>query len=656
METHAPRPAPALVAGAAVALATATVVVHLIRGEDVNGLLVGQVANAFQSGLVFGVVAAAVLRDSPGNRLGSVMATGGGLAAVSALADEYAALAHERHLPAHDVAGWVAGVAWLPGFVTLLLLVPLLFPDGHLPSPRWRWPARLAVSGLCVATLLFATTQDAFQDNDFGPVDNPFDLPLPDGPQLGVAAILLAAAALVSFAAIIGVLRRLRRVSREQRPRYAWFAVAVLLAFAQLVPLPLPGLVTALLNVSSFAALGIGIVRHGMFDIEPVLPRALVWLLLVTGALAVYLTAAALVGTEVGAGVLPALLTAVVALLLARLQGGLLGAVRRLLYGERDDPDTALTRLGDRLAATLGTAEALPASVEAVRSTLRVPYAAIGLADEPHLAAVAGREPTRTVDLPLVHAGTEVGVLRVGLRSGERLLAQRDEELLARFTPHLAAVAHEIHTSHELRRSREQVVTLREQERARIHRDLHDGLGPALAGISLGLETAARAATRDGSASAVLLEDLRQDAAGCVDDVRRIVADLRPPALEGAGLVAALRRCADLLAASTGGGLEITVEGPADLALSPAGEVAAYRIATEAMTNATRHAEAPRVTVTIRDCDGLHIVVEDDGTGRRPTSTGTGLASMRARAEELGGTCTVAFHSGAGTRVEARLP
>jgi two-component system, NarL family, sensor kinase len=654
MTRRARRPAPALVAGAAVAVAIATVVLHLVRGQEVSGLLVGQVANAFQSGLVFGVVAAAVLRDSPGNRLGPIMAFGGGLAAVSALADEYAALANEHGLPAHGLAGWVAGIAWLPGFVTLVVLVPLLFPDGHLLSPRWRWPARVAVAAIAVATLLFASTQDALQDNDFGVVDNPLDLPLPDGPQLAVAAVLLAGAVLVSLAAIIGVLWRLPRVTRDQRPRYAWFAAAVLLAFAQL--LPLPELVTAVLNVSSFAALGTGIVRHRMFDIEPVLPRALAWLVLVAAALAVYLAAAAMVGAEVGAGVLPALLTAVAMLLLARLQGRLLRAVRRFLYGERDDPDAALTRLGDRLAATLGTAEALPASVEAVRGTLRVPYAAIGLAGEPHLAAVVGHEPGRTVDLSLVHAGTEVGVLRVGLRTGERLLAQRDEELLGRFTPHLAAVAHEIRTTHELRRSREQLVTLREQERARIHRDLHDGLGPALAGISLGLETAARVASRDGSSSAVLLEELRVDAAGCVDDVRSIVADLRPSVLDDGGLTAALRRCADLLVASTGGGLEITVEGPGDVALPPAGEVAAYRIATEAMTNATRHANASRVVVSIRDCDGLHIVVEDDGTGKTPTSTGTGLASMRERAEELGGTCTVQFHGGVGTRVEARLP
>jgi signal transduction histidine kinase len=223
-------------------------------------------------------------------------------------------------------------------------------------------------------------------------------------------------------------------------------------------------------------------------------------------------------------------------------------------------------------------------------------------------------------------------------------------------TPHRAAEDHETGTGVGLRRSREQLVTLREQERARIHRDLHDGLGPALAGISLGLETAARVASRDGSASAVLLEELRADAAGCVDDVRSIVADLRPPALDEGGLTAALRRCADLLVASTGGGLHITVDGPAELALPAAGEVAAYRIATEAMTNATRHADASRVAVTIRECDGLHLVVEDAGTRRQPVSTGTGLASMRARAEELGGTCTVQFRSGSGTRVEARLP
>ncbi len=654
MTPRSTRVAPALVAGATLLLALATVVLHVVRGAPATQLLSGQLANTAQAGLVFGLIAAALLRDAPGNRLGPLMAAAATCAGVAGTAEEYAVLAHDRDLPGLDPAGWAAGIMWEPGFVGLLVMVPLLFPDGRIPSPRWRWPARVATASVLLGSVLFATTQDALDDNPFGPVPNPLDLPLADGPQLAVAGALLFAAVLIAVAGLVGVLLRLPRVSPAERPRYVWFATAVLLSCTEL--LPVPAGVSSGANILGFVALGIGILRHGLFDIEPFLPRALVSLALVGLSLGVYLVAAAAVGSEVGSGLVPALLTAAAALLLARVQGALVRFVRRLLYGERDDPDRALTQLGDRLAATLGTTEALPESVAAVRRTLRVPYAAVCLAGEPAPAAESGI-PERTVDLALVHAAVEVGVLRLGLRAGERALSSRDAELLARFTPHLAAVAHEIRTSRELQRSRDQLVRLREAERARIHRDLHDGLGPALAGISLGLETAVRTAGRDGAAAADLLAELHTDVASCVEDVRRIVTDLRPPALDDGGLVGALRRRAQLTAASTDGLVRVEVAAPVGLELPPAVEVAAYRIATEAITNAVRHGAPRGITARVRSTGSeLCIQVEDDGNGRRPTRRGTGLESMRLRAEELGGSCTVDFRPGQGTRVRALLP
>jgi signal transduction histidine kinase len=648
--------APALVAGATVVLALTSIALGSVRGESATRLLTGQVANAFQSGLVLGLVAAWILRDAPGNRLGPLLAAAASCVGLSAACDQYAVLAHERDLPGHGAAGWLAGVLWAPGFVGLLVMVPLLFPDGRIPSARWRWPARLATVGVIAGTLLFATTQEGLDDNDFGAVRNPLDLPIPDGTQLAVAAVLLLGSLLVAVAAVVNVLLRLRHVAAPQRPRYAWFATAVLLALVQV--LSLPAVMTSLLNVASFAAIGIGIVRHGLFDIEPVLPRALVYGSLVAVALGSYLLVAAAVGHQVGSGIFPALTTAAVALLLARLQGRLVTGLTTVLYGERDDPDGALTRMGDRLAASLGTRDALPAAAEAVHRALRVPYVGIRLAGESFdVARVGTPGPSTSAELPLLHAGTDVGTLRVAPRSGERHLSGRDRALLARFTPHLAAVAHEIRTRRELQRSREQLVSLREEERARIHRDLHDGLGPALAGISLGLETATRAAGRDAMTVGGLLDELRSDVADCVDDVRRIVADLRPTTLDEAGLIAALKRRADLLVTSSGNRVAIDIGGADGLAVPPAVEVAAYRIAGEAMTNAVRHGRPHHVTVLVEVTDGrLVLEVDDDGTGAAPTRRGTGLESMRLRAQELGGECTVRFREGRGTRLEAWLP
>ncbi|MEU3455839.1 sensor histidine kinase [Micromonospora sp. NPDC006766] len=208
----------------------------------------------------------------------------------------------------------------------------------------------------------------------------------------------------------------------------------------------------------------------------------------------------------------------------------------------------------------------------------------------------------------------------------------------------------------DLRRSRERVILAREEERLRIRRDLHDGVGPALAGITLGLETAVRRIGQDGPAVA-LLARLHDECAACVEEIRRIVTDLRPPALDQGRLVDALRRHADVLNAPAESPV-VLVEGQDDglPPLPAAVEVAAYRIALEAMTNAIRHSGGRTCRVCVSSRDGLRITVHDDGTGTPPARVGLGLASMRERAEELGGSCTVTFRQGEGTSMEAVLP
>ncbi len=197
----------------------------------------------------------------------------------------------------------------------------------------------------------------------------------------------------------------------------------------------------------------------------------------------------------------------------------------------------------------------------------------------------------------------------------------------------------------------------REEERRRLRRDLHDGLGPTLAGLTMRAEAAQALAGAGGPESGRLLDEIITDAQTAVADVRRLVEGLRPPALDTLGLAGALD--AHLAGRPGGDGPQVRFARPADLpALGAATEVAAYRIAVEAVANARRHARATTVDVGLAvHGDRLVVRVDDDGRGCAPeTPAGVGLHSMRERAEELGDTLTVGGRPGGGTRVRADLP
>jgi signal transduction histidine kinase len=208
----------------------------------------------------------------------------------------------------------------------------------------------------------------------------------------------------------------------------------------------------------------------------------------------------------------------------------------------------------------------------------------------------------------------------------------------------------------ELQRARERLVAAREEERRRLRRDLHDGLGPALAGAALKVEAAENLLESDPAAAATLLGDARTEIQAAVADVRRLVYALRPPALDELGLVGALREQAERI--GVGERVHVEVDAPDRVDGLPAAvEVAAYRIALEAMTNVERHADARSCVVRISTNGDLELEIADDGHGLASDfRAGVGIASMRERAAELGGTCAVEQVDGRGTRVRARLP
>jgi signal transduction histidine kinase len=442
------------------------------------------------------------------------------------------------------------------------------------------------------------------------------------------------------------------------------FQGAELVLGASLLPAEAVGLIALPLPLG-FA---VAILRDHLFDIEVVVNRALVYGGMTLGVLVAYVAAVfaitAMAGREPGfAGSL--LATGLAALVALPLRDVLQRGVNRAMYGSRDEPLLAMRRLGTRLEWAVDPERAFPAVAETVADALRLPYVGVEVVDELGRTAVVAERGTATPvieAMPLVHGGETVGRLLLGVRAGERGFRPAELALLQDLARQAGAAIHAQRLRDDLARSRERLVVGREEERRRLRRDLHDGLGPTLAAIGMRAEAASALLQESPEASRPQLDALGDEVLVALADVRRLVDGLRPPALDELGLLGAIGQQAARLDAGMGhdaGSATIRVEGdPAQLPDLPAAvEVAAYRITVEAMTNAVRHAGARLCRVRVEAGSQLTIEVTDDGRGLpSPLRPGTGIESMRERAEELGGAIAIEPRPGGGTRVLARLP
>jgi signal transduction histidine kinase len=567
--------------------------------------------------------------------------------------------------------------AWLPWTATLelaawgLLFAPLtavvaLFPDGRLPSRRWR-PYALGWLAAPVAILLAHLFSAAELEAPYQAVEPP--LPVLSAAVTGAVvwpAIPVLLAGLI--AAVAAARGRLRRASGGERTQMLWLAYAaltlpltvVLCLLGALLGSEAPLLISFLVMLVAIpAAVGIAVLRHQLFDIELVLDRTLVYGALTLAVVAVYagvvVGLGSLVGSEGAAGLLAAGLVAVG---INPARGRLQRRVNRFVYGARSDPYRALTRLTERLQLTLAPAEVIGAIVESVAEALRLPYVAVEL-DRGGVTEIAAAHGTATGEpdlrIPLVYQGEAIARLAIQMPPGRRV-DPADRRLLDELARPAGVAVHAVRLTADLQRSRERLVSAREEERRRLRRDLHDGLGPMLAASVLQIDAARRSVAADPRRAEALLDDLRDQTRASIADVRRLVDELRPPALDELGLVQALREQAMRLGRDRD--RWGSVEAPERMPSLPAAvEVAAYRIATEAMTNVARHAGARHCRVHLTLNGGLLLEVADDGTGvPAPNGRGVGLRSMQERAAELGGTCTVTARAGGGTLVRAQLP
>ena len=421
--------------------------------------------------------------------------------------------------------------------------------------------------------------------------------------------------------------------------------------------------VTVLLVIPWFvllACVGIAILGYRLYEIDLLINRTLVYGTLSAGIVGLYVLVVGALGAlfqSSGNLLLALLATGLAALLAQPLRASLQRRVNRLMYGERDDPYVVLSRLSQQLKTALAPDTVLPGIAETVAQTLKLPYVALAIQRDDRLEVVAsaGRPTSDPIELPLVYQAETIGRLLIAPRAPSETFTPAEHRLLSDIALHAGAAAHAIRLTVDLQRSRERLVTAREEERRRLRRDLHDGLGPQLASLTLTIAAARELLHHDVQAADNLLQELASHAQSAITDIRQIVYDLRPPALDDLGLVLALREQA---AGYQQAGLQITINAPDRLPSLPAAvEVAAYRIVQEAITNVVRHANARSCVVRLRIDDGLWVEIQDDGRGLPPTRrSGVGLTSIRERTTELGGSLVIESVAEQGTHIRVRLP
>ncbi|MFJ2029161.1 histidine kinase [Streptosporangium sp. NPDC087985] len=550
---------------------------------------------------------------------------------------------------------YVGGIGWVMGGILLAIMLPLYSPDGRLPSRRWRPIVVVAALAMVVEAVRLVVRPTPPVESYPLPriIPNPLAVEALGPYNTAIYGALSYLINILVVLSLISLALRARRADPTTRRQIAW----PMSAFALYIVFLLAGeswwlpatIATGLIPV----AIAFSVLRYRLYGIDTVISRAFVAAGLISAVSAVYFGVGAIAGLVVSGydrigGLAAALFAGAVFHPLRRL---LRRWVDRLMYGTYGDPRALAARLAREVGET-EPANALAAVAAAIRDGLSVTGVAVEV-DGPGARRVEvgllGPAP-RTV--PLVWHGEPCGRLLLGSPGPRRFAAAYNDRLITAVTPYVADVAHAVRMTADLQHSRERILTAREEERRRLRRDLHDGLGHALTDMAMSINMA-RVSLRSAPASADrLLTELRSGMDAVGQEIKELVYGLRPPTLDELGLAGAVR------ALAVEGEPQVAVETEGDLSDLPAAtEVAAYRIAQEGLTNIRKHARARSAVVSLRRGDSLVVRVQDDGNGlpSGPRS-GVGLLSMRERAAELGGTCVIGKAPGGGTLVEAVLP
>ncbi len=617
-----------------------------------------------------------IVTHRPRNRIGWLLLVAGFLAALTGVGEEYAVhalLAHPGRLPWGTAFASLSQWFWLPGYALLNIFVPLYFPNGRLVSLHWRVVAWLGELWIFLGCLWLFFAPGPLANLAF--VENPAGLPQLASLYNGLEHYPFTPVVpgmILMLAAVLSLAVRYRRAGHVVQQQIKWFLLSSFLTtfagligysgYFGLIPQRLANLLLiAAIYINPLAIL-IAILRYDLYNIDLIINRALVYAALTAATIAFYIVVVGFFGTllhTVSRSLIAFFATGLVAMLSHPLREWLQRRINHWMYGDRDDPYAVLTRLGQRLEDAVRPQAALPTIVETLAQTLKLPYVALALKDGDRLVEMAsfGLRPANSSfkRLPLTHQRERIGALMLAPRSANEPFTEAEERLLDDLARQVEIAVQNVQLTRDLRRARQELVRAREEERRRIRRDLHDGLGPQLASQALTITAARRLYAQDPQAADRLLAEAIQHAQAATDDVRRLVHELRPPALDDLGLLGAIRSLINRLERS---GLQIITHLPNEIGPLPAAvETACYFICQESLNNVIRHADASQCTLTLIKNEQLHLEITDDGIGfPADHPPGIGLRSMRRRAEEIGGSFQIKSRPEGGTQVAIRLP
>ncbi len=548
--------------------------------------------------------------------------------------------------------------------IASFLITLYMMPNGRFVPP-WTRVATLLWAALTIVWFLFPDV----------PLNQNYGDTWDKTPELSALSTVF----FIGSGVIAQVQRYRRSMDHIERQQIKWVVVGFVVAYVGGIVRHMPpsivdyggvGAIILMAFVVVLASawpvcLAVAILRYRLWDIDILINRALVYSSLTAIIAGIYvlivgsLSAMFQTTAQTGGNLLISLFaTGLVAVLFQPIRDRLQRGVNRLMFGERDDPYGVLARLGQRLEASGAPDTVLSGIVETITQALKLPYAAIeyDLDGLTRTGAISGKPARESIRLPLVYQSETVGQLVVAPRTPGEKFSPPDQSLLENIARQAGAAVYTVRLHADLQRSRQRLVTAREEERRRLRRDLHDGLGPTLAAHTLKIGSARALYEHDPATANQLLAELESDLAHALADIRRLVYNLRPPALDQLGLVGAIRDCAAQYHHANN--VQISVDAPEELPPLPAAvEVAAYRIVQEALTNVVKHAQARTCRIQLSLNGGLQVTVTDDGVGLpKAYRAGVGLASMQERAAELGGRCTIEPALGRGTQVYVCLP
>jgi signal transduction histidine kinase len=623
--------------------------------------------------LPLSTVAVILTHRRPENPIGWLLGAAAAIGALQLAAEAYAvyALLERDGLALGEEAAWLQNWLWVPLTLLVAVFVVLLFPDGRLLSRRWRWA--VGFGGLATVAGSAAQALKPGPLENFSPIDNPIAIEAWDADSADSLLSLILVAIIASVASLVVRFRRSSGLQRQQIKVVAFagvFQALAMVANGVVEGVVGAGETTGALNKTAqvFTILGltgvplsagVAVLRYGLYEIDVVINKTLVYATLAAFVTAVYVGLVAGVGTLIGDRsnlVVSMLAATVIAIGFQPVRERVQRVANRLVYGERASPYEVLSSFSARLGEAVAGDELLAQMARllgegtgAARTEVQV-----RVGDATQTAATWGDAAgVPDLEVPVDHQGERLGALLVTKPRGEAL-TPADEKLVRDLAGQAGLVLRNVALIADLRASRQRLVVAQDEERRRIERNLHDGAQQQLVALKVRLGLARTLAEREGATrTRETLAELVGEADDALNTLRDLARGIYPPLLAAEGLGPALRSQAEKAAVPT----EVTAgevgRYPQEV------EATVYFCCLEAMQNVAKYAGAEQVAIRVGHDDGaLSFEVRDDGAGFDVSSTpsGAGLQNMADRLEAVGGHLAVDSAPGRGTRVTGRIP